>query len=240
MAVMIKLFKRLLPAFIKKWYKYLKIWRNKSKNTKEIFTEIKEKNLWGSAESVSGSGSVLNQTETLIIELSKLLKDRSIKTFLDIPCGDFNWMKKVDLSGINYTGADIVESLINENTKKYEKDGMKFFALNIINDILPNNDIIFVRDCFVHLSYKNIFEAVENIKKSGSRYLLATTFTGVNKNYDIITGDWRPLNLEKKPFMFPKPEHIIIEGCTEGNGKYKDKSMGLWEIKKLLSKKNGT
>ena len=111
---------------------------------------------------------------------------------------------------------------------------IQLFNLNhYIKDTLPTSDIIFVRDCLVHLSFKNIFEAIENIKKSSSKYLLTTTFTDRDENIDIITGDWRPLNLEIKPFLFPAPEKIIIENCTEGEGKYKDKSMGLWSIKKL-------
>jgi hypothetical protein len=34
---------------------------------------------------------------------------------LDAPCGDFNWMKEVDLSAVHYTGGDIVEPLVNSN-----------------------------------------------------------------------------------------------------------------------------
>jgi hypothetical protein len=164
------------------------------------------------------------------MELPGLFKGKDIKTILDIPCGDFNWMRKIDLSAIDYIGADIVDELIAENTKKHGSDNIKFLTLNIITDILPKRDLIFVRDCFVHLSYKDIQDAIKNIKKSGCKYLFATTFINRHDNHDIATGGWRPLNLQDDPFNFPDPEYVLIENCTEGDGKYKDKTMGLWII----------
>ena len=48
-------------------------------------------------------------------------------------------------------------------------------------------------------------------------------------NSDLSGNDfWRPLNLELSPFDFPKPLKIINEKCTEYNGIYADKSLGLW------------
>ena len=62
---------------------------------------------------------------------------------------------------------------------------------------------------------------------------MTTTFTNYHNNFDIVTGDWRRLNLQEKPFNFPNPILVINENCTEGKGKYKDKSMALWEINKI-------
>lgn len=154
----------------------------------------------------------------------------NIVSVLDIPCGDFHWMQNADLSKISYTGADIVEPLIAKNAEKFSKDNIQFKVLNLINDPLPAVDLIIVRDCLVHLSYEDITNAIKNIKLSGSKYLLATTFTDFRLNYDITTIDWRRLNLQIKPFNFSAPLLIINEGCTEGNGEYSDKAMALWEI----------
>jgi len=46
---------------------------------------------------------------------------------------------------------------------------------------------------------------LRNIRRSGSAYLLVTTFPDRKENVDIITGNWRPLNMEKPPFNFPRP-----------------------------------
>lgn len=102
----------------------------------------------------------------------------------------------------------------------------------MITDPLPQNDLIIVRDCLVHLSYKDIYNAIKNIKSSGSKYLLTTTFTNHDLNHDIVTGDWRAINLQK-PFNFSSPLLVINENCTQGSGEYSDKAMALWEIDKI-------
>lgn len=82
---------------------------SRMKSTEAIFTEIYKENYWRGKNSVSGQGSDLEQTETIVKELPILFKDLKISTMLDIPCGDFFWMKMVDLKGIQYIGADVVE-----------------------------------------------------------------------------------------------------------------------------------
>lgn len=70
------------------------------------------------------------------------MNDLKIKTLLDIPCGDLNWMKKVNLSDIDYIGADIVEELIETNIDQFkERTNFKFKVLNLINDCLPTCDM---------------------------------------------------------------------------------------------------
>jgi hypothetical protein len=110
----------------------------------------------------------------------------------------------------------------------------EFKTLNLTSDALPECDVILVRDCLVHLSYKDIYAALKNIKSSNCKYLLTTTFTDTKRtNYDILTGDWRPINLTKKPFNFSEPVLVINEDCTENKNSYKDKSLALWGIKDL-------
>ena len=204
------------------------------KSVKKTFNEIYENNYWNSSESISGPGSELKQTELLVSKLPNLFNEYDIKTILDLPCGDFKWMQSIDLSNYSYTGGDIVEDLIKTNIKNnLDQSNRKFIVIDLITDPIPTCDIIIVRDCLVHLSYDNINLAIKNIKSSGCKYILTTTFTDKDENKDIITGDWRPLNLERSPFNFPSPILIINENCTEVNGMYNDKSMGLWEINKL-------
>jgi hypothetical protein len=62
---------------------------------------------------------------------------------------------------------------------------------------------------------------------------LVSTYTNAQrKNIDVddfyLHG--RMLNMEKFPFFFPKPIELIVEGCTEGNGEFADKSLGLWKL----------
>lgn len=213
---------------------FVYLWlKNKLGSTEYIFTDIFSGNKWEGTDSISGSGSDTLQTQVIIKELPKIFCDFNIHSILDIPCGDFHWMQHVDMEGVNYMGADIVQRLIDQNKSTYKKANIAFCKLNLIKDSLPRVDLIFCRDCLVHLSFKDILLALQNICNSESTYLLTTTFPGRKNNRDIATGDWRTLDLESAPFMLPLPLKLINEECTEGDGAYKDKSLGLWRIRDI-------
>ena len=211
-------------------YRSFRDYRLKKKQTEEVFLDIYKNNKWGGRGSISGRGSDIHQTKFIAKELPTVFNNFNISTMLDIPCGDFHWMKDVDLSNVNYIGSDIVNELVENNSTQYKRDGLSFQKLNLIKDKLPKVDLIFCRDCLVHLSFDDIFDALSNICDSHSKYLLTTTFTGRPDNEDIATGNWRTLNLEMSPFTLPKPFKIINEGCTEDGGSYSDKALGLWKI----------
>ena len=199
-----------------------------------IFADIYRKKIWNHCGSVSGDGSTAETTEVLRRDLSKLIKKYKIGSILDIPCGDFSWMNSLNLAGIKYIGADIVEEIIEDNRKK-SADDLEFIKLDICSDPLPKCDLIICRDCLVHLSNKNIVAAVENLKKSGAKYLMLTTFPDRKRNYNMITGAWRAINFCKPPFNFPEPLEVINEGFSLRAGRFPDKSMGLWEIEEIQS-----
>lgn len=204
------------------------------------FRRIYETNLWGSEVSRSGSGSVDEQTARIREALPVMLRELGVKSMLDIPCGDFAWMQYVDLSGVRYLGGDIVPDLVHANQQRFgttsadaASASREFRVLDLTSDALPTVDLVFIRDCLVHLSVANIRKATENLKRSGSVWLLTTTFPEHGDNEDVEDGDWRLLNFERAPFHFPAPVTLLNEGCTEQNGNYADKSLGLWRIADL-------
>ncbi len=196
--------------------------------TEKIFTDIYNENKWGDEESRSGVGSNLTQTNTIRSKFPELLEEYHMQSILDIPCGDFNWMKEVNLDSISYIGADVVEKIIQINNEKYSKENRKFVKIDILRDELPKVDLIFCRDLLIHLSYNDIFTAIKNIKKSGSKYLLTNSYGLVTKNYDSPTGRGRIINLLIKPFSFPDPLKVVDENMTLDE--CKGRSLSLWEI----------
>lgn len=194
---------------------------------RETFTEIFQKNLWASPESVSGGGSEMQNTEVIRRELPVLLQKFGITSILDIPCGDWNWMKSVDLCGASYIGADIVPDLIERNKANYPN--VDFKVLDLTSDSLPKVDLIFVRDCLGHLSNDNVSLALRNCQESGSKYLLATSFTKWDMNPDIQNGGWKCINLMIPPFQL-NPIYLINEDCKEGYPHYNDKCMILFQL----------
>jgi hypothetical protein len=180
----------------------------------EIFAHIHQTNHWGSDDSVSGLGSDMIQTQSLSQFLPILMTELGIKTLLDAPCGDFNWLKNIHLPIQKYIGADIVSTIIEKNKSLYSTDNQSFMGLDITQDALPEADLIFCRDCLVHLSFQDIHKFLLNLKQSK------------------IT-DWRTLNLEIAPFNFPRPMQLFNENCTEAEGAFADKCLGLWKVEDL-------
>ena len=197
---------------------------------KEKFSEVYEKNIFGGRVSRSGEGSDLVQTEIIRRELPRIVKEFSIQTFLDAPCGDWYWMKETNLGVERYIGVDIVEAMIERHKKSFGNPTRTFLCLNLAADSLPKADLIFSRDCLVHLRFEDALKIIANFKRSGAKYLLTTTFIDRTRNYDLVGMDsfWRPLNMRLAPFNFPEPLLIVNEGCTEEAGQYADKSLGLW------------
>lgn len=197
-----------------------------------IFSTFYQTNAWGSPESRSGPGSELRNANALIAELPLLFERWSIQSVLDIPCGDWNWMQRVNLSGVSYIGADIVPDLIAENRAKYPQ--VDFRVINASSDALPTVDLIICRDLLIHLPYSEIESIFRNFKKSGSKYLLTTTFMRRSyPNSDVGIGGARRINLCSAPFNLPAPEEVVVEENTERGGA--DKCMALWDIARIPS-----
>lgn len=195
-----------------------------------VFDRIAAENYWGDPESASGTGSNLHQTEKLRRELPLLLSRLGVRTLLDAPCGDFHWMQHVDLDAIAYTGVDVVAPLIERCQQTFNAPSRQFICLNILTDSLPRADAILSRDCLSHLSNEHVYTALRNFRASGSTYVLATTFPSRTRNWDIVTGSWRPINLRLEPFLFPPPIHSIVEGATEHDGDFADKTLAVWRL----------
>lgn len=197
------------------------------------------------AMSLSGLGSNILQTTALRRELPNMFSRYAVSTLLDLPCGDFFWMNRVDLRGINYIGGDIARGVVGRNQAEHGTPGARqFCVLDIMKDDLPPADMLFSRDCLVHLDDSSALSALANIARSEIEYVAITTFVSRKANRDIRTGEWRPMNLQLPPFSLPDPLEILDEECSEayevsasdGGTKlltFEDKSIGVWHISAL-------
>jgi hypothetical protein len=159
---------------------------------------------WGSVESGSGCGSELGATDNVSAYLPELFQRLKVSEFLDAPCGDWNWMRRVDLSGVDYVGADVVSAVIAKNNQQYARPGVRFIHADLTKDPLPTVDMIMCRDCWVHLSFEDIAATLKNFRRTGATWLLVSTTPSHDRNQNQRTGiDWRHLNLRLPPFNFP-------------------------------------
>lgn len=172
-----------------------------------IFSSIWRSNYWGSAESHSGPGSTMDQTRKLVEELPKLFSDLNVKTILDAPCGDLNWMQHIlNGSEYDYIGGDIVGKLVRNNEKRYGTRRITFRKLDITKHDFPAADLWLCRHTLFHFSYSDIYLALKQFVDSDIEYFLTTNCitTSDFSNSDILTGGWRRLNLFLPPFNFPR------------------------------------
>ena len=114
---------KLLAPFSKLARKHVEKWQFARMPMRDVFTQIYRTNKWGGNESRSGKGSSLAQTQQVRNALPGLLQAFRIRSMLDLPCGDFQWMKEVDLRGVDYLGADIVPELIAERSARHAAPG---------------------------------------------------------------------------------------------------------------------
>jgi Methyltransferase domain len=228
-----------IPGF-SSWYREARRRRHRramaehaTSSPQEVFSYIYDRNVWNSRESASGAGSELARTEALRREFPALLQQIGTKVLLDLPCGDLNWIRKIDLPVASYIGADIVPALIERNRRRFEAASggrMRFQVVDLIEGELPAADTILTRDCLIHLSNAHVQSALENIRASGHlEWMLLTHFPGVEENIDIATGNWRPTNLCRPPFNLPEPDFVLDEEHAE-YGRF-PQYLGAWRIR---------
>lgn len=207
---------------------------------KEIFTSIYNNYGFGSTESRSGPGSTLDETKSIREKLVELINEKNIKSVIDIPCGDWNWMKEIAENFDFYIGGDIVDECVTSNNEKYGSDKIKFLNIDLLTDEIPEGDLLIVRDVIGHYPIEDGDLILKNILKSKCKYLLTTTTynilnkKSIYKNKTIDVGRHYMVNLMENPFNFPKPISFIEEiPWIDGYDNGERKVLGLWEIKDI-------
>jgi hypothetical protein len=193
-----------------------------------IFGKIYETGWWSSPESLSGTGSELWRSDNLRSGLLTWVEAKGIRSLLDAPCGDYNWMRHVYFpDNFHYIGGDIVEAMIENNRLHYPK--LDFRKLDILSDPLPAVDAWLCRDVLIHFPNAAGRHVLERFCTSSIDYLLVTTFPGVTHNKNIEFGQYRPVNLTLAPYHLPEPEEILLDDDDPATGRI----IGVWSRQKL-------
>lgn len=200
------------------------------RQVRAAFTRHYERRDWLEPETVFGRGSALDRTGAIRRDLPALFDELGVRSVVDAGCGDFNWFRALDVELESYVGIEVVEDLVAVNRARHGTPRRRFVSLDVIRDRLPRADLVVCRDGLVHLKNRQISAALRNFRRSGSRYLLATTFTGDHPNHDAPLGGWRPLNLERSPFSLGPSLRLISERESVEDPRYADKSLGLWAL----------
>lgn len=180
-------------------------------NLKEVFTEIYNHNKWGSTESKSGIGSTHLFTINIRNSISQIINRYDVKDILDVSCGDWNWMKTISHKLPRYTGLDIVEKIVEENSKKFSNDRIRFVCsdfLSYVEKIEGKVDLILCRHTLEHLPEEYNMRFLDQCQTK-CKLLLITTHDKCNKNEDLEENNtYRPINMELPPYDLIKQSMV--------------------------------
>jgi hypothetical protein len=115
----------------------------------------------GLPETHCGYGSTLKATENLRLFLPGLLRMLNVRTLLDAPCGDFNWMRKVVLDDIAYIGMDVDEENLADAREWSAAD---FINRDVLTEPLPKADAWLCRDFLQHLPNAGVERALKQFQ----------------------------------------------------------------------------
>jgi len=160
----------------------------------------------------------------LVEKLPEVLKKYNIKSFLDVGCSNRYWISGLDWTGIKYIGYDIVNGIIKTNKEKYPEHN--FECKNLIKDSCPKVDLVFMRSVLIHTNLKNCNKILNNIKSSGSKYLMVSTSPETNENIDTSCLWLVKRNLYIEPFNMSEPLELVPEIKDVDVNNY----MGIWEL----------
>ena len=97
----------------------------------------------------------INALKTFLLSL----KEKPI--LVDVGSGDFNVGMKFPEIVKFYHACDIVSDLQEHNRKKFKFSNVKFHCLNAIDDVLPEGDVIVIRQVLQHLSNEQILKVID-------------------------------------------------------------------------------
>ena len=159
---------------------------------------------------LSGPGSSLENTKEYSNILSNFIYDNECKSVLDLGCGDLTWMPKTKFfndNDIEYTGVDIVESLITSHLITFPENRFLCKDITIYNEF-DKVDIIIIRDVIFHLKNDDILSIFANIKHK-FKFLIIT-----NCKNDVNTDKFDKWHFDKKNILikpFNKLQNFLIK-----------------------------
>jgi SAM-dependent methyltransferase len=147
-------------------------------STKEVFRRTYKENVWGGSngEFNSGWGTTTLTAKRYIDEVASFIKGHQVSKILDIGCGDFRIMGQVlaqlDNQSVDYTGADIVDELIDHNNATHGNSHVRFICVDASEDSLPDADMVTIRQILQHLSNAQVASILKKLNKY--KYVLIT------------------------------------------------------------------
>jgi hypothetical protein len=203
---------------------------------KKTFSEIyRTHSSWGTPEHLSGLGSAKRYTMPCIEYVQKFIDTNKLQTIYDFGCGSYEWMQHVSVpKNVQYYGVDVVESVIQENKRKYEKDNIHFVCIDSTDDFLKcSGDLLIVKDVFECWNIERMQYFFQHVLPN-FKYAIMVDYCdpkGRNNSPNSPTGPVSSKDVEAAPFNLKCKESRLYEiNFNEKGRKWKtSKKIALWE-----------
>lgn len=178
--------------------------------------QIYEQQLWGTngTQFYSGEGSHHPELVHPYLEvITTFLKafDEPL-TVCDLGCGDFNIGKELVPHAKKFIAGDIVQNLVDFNTKQFVYPHLEFQCLDVAKDELPKGDCAILRQVLQHLSNTEILEVVK--KLNAYDYVILTEHLPKGDfipNKDIISGQGIRLKKHSGVDLLEAPFYLKVK-----------------------------
>jgi SAM-dependent methyltransferase len=132
------------------------------------------------------------------------------RKLLDVGCGVWEHLMSVNLSGIEYLGIDVVDSVIRRN-EELDLPANVRFQCGTLEDVesLETFDTVVIKDVFQHLPDKLIFSMLTQLKNIPVLVVTNDYTSDVHSDCDL--GGFRKLDLEAPPFSLQASERLDFE-----------------------------
>ena len=211
----------------------------------EAFTGIYQHQRWGRG-AWSGEGSDPTRLERYIRLLQQFIRERGITSVVDLGCGDWQFSRQIDWSGVNYIGIDVVPTLIQQLNTNYARNGVCFVHGNVVTCDLPAADLAISKDVLQHLPNELVLQFLGRLRRF--KYAILTNdrkqyypswrdvwnFRRVYMtvpNSEISTGGYRPIRLREPPFNLKAHELLRLKMWHRYGVHLKE--VLLWENKEM-------
>jgi SAM-dependent methyltransferase len=177
---------------------------------REAFTRAYKDGQWHNG---SGSGSSPGNTRAYRAYLQRYLQDHRIRSVLDIGCGDWQFSRLIDWTGIDYAGVDVVPELVTANTLRFGSPSVTFAVADALAlGRLPAADLIVCKDLLQHWPDVAVRELGRRL--AGRRALLTYDLAAAGEHADTGPGGHRALDLTAAPFRWPAVERLRYESVS--------------------------
>lgn len=176
------------------------------------FTKVYDTKHWGKG---SGAGSDPQAAKPYIALLQNYITDPRFHKIVDLGCGDWQIMNKINIpSDKEYYGYDVVPSIIATNQANHTAANVHFTQVTSLRDFKAKNitgDLLIVKDVLQHWPDAEIKYFLQNILPDFKYALITNAYkvTSQRQNINIELGHFRPLDLQGAPYNLQNVKPLL-------------------------------